>query len=61
MEIRALSRQIFGVSGYTFQDGDKFYYDILDDDQSLDDRCEKCAKDISFMDYSIIGEINNGS
>jgi len=46
--------------GYLFKDGDKFYYDILNDDPGLDDHCEKCAKDISFMDYSIIGEINNG-
>jgi hypothetical protein len=43
--------------GCIFKDGDKFYYDILDDDKSLDDRCEKCAEGISFMGYSIIGEL----
>ena len=40
--------------GYAFKDGDRFYYDFLNDDKNLDDRCERCAKNISFMAYSII-------
>jgi len=40
--------------GYAFKPGDEFYYDILDDDKNLDDRCEKCAKGISFMAHSTI-------
>ena len=40
--------------GYSFKNGDKFYYDMLNDDKDLDDRCEKCAENISFMVHGII-------
>jgi len=40
--------------GYVFQPGDKFYYDMLNDDPELDDLCEKCAENISMMAYGII-------
>ncbi len=37
-----------------FKPGDKFYYNILDDDCSLDDRCEDCAGNISMMAFGRI-------
>ena len=40
--------------GHVFKEGDKFYYDILKDMAKLNDLCEKCAKNISFMGYSLI-------
>jgi len=40
--------------GKPFEQGDKFFYDMLDDDPSLDDICESCSHDISMMAFGII-------
>lgn len=35
--------------GKKFQPGDKFFYDMLDDDPTLDDICESCADSITML------------
>ena len=44
-----------------FKPGDKFFYDMLDDDPSLDDLCEVCAKDITMMASGVIPNDTHGA
>ena len=35
--------------GKPFEEGDEFFYDILDDDPGLDDLCKECAGNITML------------
>jgi hypothetical protein len=40
--------------GKKFKPGDRFWYDMLGDDPSLDNLCFKCARNISMMTSELI-------